>query len=71
MTGIWLVFEEAVGVLIGAPVGSERREFADDEAFNERLDRLIVVLVRSVIADLRVSENDDLARVRGSVKISW
>ena len=49
--------------LLRAPVGTDAREFADDEALNVRTGRLVVFGVGSVIADLGVGENYNLPGV--------
>ena len=54
-----------VGDLLGAPVGADGRELADDQALNIRPGRLVVRLVGAVVADLRVGEDDDLAGIGG------
>jgi hypothetical protein len=51
--------------LLGAPVGADGGEFADDQAFNIRPGRLVISLVGAVIADLGVGKDDDLAGVGG------
>ncbi len=54
-----------VGYLLGAPVGADLGEFADDQSFDVGPCGLIVGVVRAVVADLWVGEDDDLACVRG------
>jgi hypothetical protein len=54
-----------VGDLLGAPVGADGREFADDQALDVGLCRFVVCLVGAVVADLGVGENDDLAGIGG------
>jgi hypothetical protein len=54
-----------VGDLLGAPVGADGRELADDQALDVGPGRLVVRLVGAVVADLRVGENDDLAGIGG------
>ncbi len=48
-----------------APVGSQRGKFADDEAFDIGLRGFLVVEICSDIADVRISEADDLAGITG------
>ena len=54
-----------VGDLLGAPVGADGRELADDQALDIRPGRLVVRLVGAVVADLGVGENDDLPGIGG------
>src|SRR5262249_1947447 len=60
---------EALEVFVGdrlrAPVGTDGREFANYKAFDEGPGGFIVFGVGSVIADLRVGEDNDLSCVRG------
>ena len=49
----------------GAPVGGELRKFADDKRFDVRMGRFFVLEIGTDIADVRVSEADDLAGVAG------
>ena len=55
--------KEVFGLILGAPIADDGRDFADDEAFDVRTARFAVALIRAVVADLRVGENDDLACV--------
>ena len=57
--------EKTVGVGVGAPVAGDGRELADDEAFDVRADGFVVVGAGSVIADLGIGEDDDLAGIGG------
>ena len=54
-----------IGDLLGAPVGADGGELADDEAFNVRPGSLVIGAVGAVIADLGIGEDDDLAGVGG------
>ena len=54
-----------VGDLLGAPIGADRRELADDQAFDVGPGRLVVCLVGAVVSDLGIGENDDLAGIGG------
>ena len=54
-----------VGDLLGAPVGAGRRELAHDQALDVGLGGLVVGLVGSVVADLGIRQNDDLAGIGG------
>ena len=55
---------EEVGERLGrAPVARPAGEVAHDDAAAERAPALVVVGVRAVVADVRVGERDDLARV--------
>src|SRR5215471_13804220 len=53
-----------IGDLLGAPVGADRREFPDYQAFNIRTRGLIVVRISAVVAYLRVGEDNNLPGVR-------
>jgi hypothetical protein len=48
-----------------APVGSERRKFTDDQAFDVRLGRLFIVKIGADISDVRIGEADNLAGITG------
>ncbi len=61
--GNGVAFHVFVGDLFGTPVGTNGGEFANDQAFNERLGRLVIRQVRSVISVLGICENDDLTGV--------
>jgi hypothetical protein len=41
------------------------RKFADDERFDVGLGRFLVVQIRADVADMRISEADDLAGIAG------
>ena len=49
--------------LLRAPVGAHARKLADDQALNIRACGFVIFGVRAVIADFRISENDDLAGI--------
>ena len=63
--GYGIALHVLVGDLVGAPVGTDRRELADDQAFDIGLGRLVVCLTRAVVADLGVGENYDLTGIGG------
>ena len=48
---------------VRAPVAGDAGELADDQAFDIRLRRFVIGGAGSVVADLRVGENDDLAGI--------
>jgi hypothetical protein len=60
-----VAFEVRLGGFAGAPVGSERRKFADDQAFDVRLRRFFVVKIGADISNVRISEADNLAGIAG------
>jgi hypothetical protein len=49
----------------GTPVGSDLRKFADDECFNVGARGFFVVEIRTNIADMGISEANDLSGVAG------
>jgi len=49
----------------GAPVRGEERKFADDQSLDKRVGRFFVVEVGADVANMRVREADNLARVAG------
>src|ERR1700722_2388774 len=57
------LFEIFFRDLLRAPVGADAGKLAHDQAFDIRPRSFIVFWVGSVIADFRISENDDLASV--------
>jgi hypothetical protein len=57
--------EIILGGFARAPVGSKRRKFADDQAFDEGLRRFFVVKIGADISDVRVGKADDLAGITG------
>ena len=57
--------EEGTGFVVGAPVAGDAGKFADHEAFDVRLGGFVIAGAGSVIADLRVGEDDDLAGIGG------
>ncbi len=56
--------QELAGGFIRSPVAGKGRKFAHDEALDVRLRRFIIGLVRAVIADFGIRQNDDLPAVR-------
>jgi hypothetical protein len=60
-----VALEIGLGGFAGAPVGGERGEFADDQAFDVRLGGFFVVKIGADISDVRISEADDLAGITG------
>ena len=56
--------EERVGGGIAAPIAGHGRELADHQAFNVGTPGLVVGGAGSVIADLGIGEDDDLAGIR-------
>ncbi len=52
-------------ILIGAPIGDDRAEFADDEPGGMGSEGFHIDLVDAVIADLRIGHGDDLPAVGG------
>ena len=57
--------------LFRAPVRADGREFTYDQALDVGLGRLVVCLVGSVIADLRIGKNDDLTGIGGISGDFW
>ena len=55
--------EKILRSFVRAPVARQGRELADDLTFDERLERFVVSFVRAIIADLRVSQDHDLAGI--------
>jgi hypothetical protein len=47
----------------GTPVGGEPGEFAHDQRFDERPLRFLIVDICTNVADVRISEADDLAGI--------
>ena len=56
--------QERLEVAVAAPVAAPPSEIAHDHAAAERLATLAVVVRHAVVADVRIREGDDLARVR-------
>jgi hypothetical protein len=54
-----------VGHLLGAPVGADGGELADNQALNIRPRRLIIGTIGAVVADLGIGQDDDLPCVGG------
>jgi hypothetical protein len=54
-----------LGGFRGTPVGGQPREFADDQRFDERPLRFLIIEVRAYIADVRIREADDLSGIAG------
>ncbi len=52
-----------IGDLFGAPVGTDLRELANDQALDIGLGRFVVSLVGAVVSDLGIGENDDLTGI--------
>ena len=65
ITGTPLLVRNCLRGFVGAPVARERRELAHHQAFDVRLGGFVVALIRAVVADLRIGEDDDLAGVGG------
>jgi hypothetical protein len=55
--------QKAPCFFLGSPVAGHRRELAHHQALDVRAGSLIVLRVGAVVADVRVSEDDDLAGV--------
>ena len=49
----------------GAPVGSERREFADDQPFDVGLPGFLIIEVGAHVSDVGIGQADDLTGVAG------
>jgi len=49
----------------GTPIGSNLREFANDQGFNVRARRFLVVEVRADVADVRIGQANNLPGVAG------
>jgi hypothetical protein len=62
-TGMPALARKSRGLGIGAPVAGDGGEFADDEAFDVGLGRIRYRGAGSVVADLGVGEDDDLAGI--------
>ena len=60
ITGTPLFGQEALRGLIRAPVARQRRKLAHRQSFYIRPRRLGVVLIRAVVADLRIRQHHDL-----------
>jgi hypothetical protein len=56
-------FEICARQFIRAPVARHRRKLAHHQSLNERLSCFVILDVGSVIANLRVGEDDNLAGV--------
>jgi hypothetical protein len=54
-----------LGGFLRAPVGRDRRKFADDQTFDIRLRGFFVVAIGADISDVRVSEADNLSGIAG------
>ena len=52
-----------VGLLVGAPVAGDGGKLAHHQAFDVGARRFVIVAAGSVVADLRVGEDDDLAGI--------
>jgi hypothetical protein len=57
--------EILLGGFARAPVGSERRKFADHQRFDVRSLRLLIVGVRAHVADVGIGQADDLPGIAG------
>ena len=62
-TGMPALAEECVGFGVGAPVARDGGEFAHREAFDIGVGGFVIAAAGSVIADLGVGEDDDLAGI--------
>ncbi len=60
-----VVREKLLGVLFRTPVAGDGGELAYHQAFDVGARRLLVILVRAVVADLGIREHDDLAGIGG------
>ena len=58
-----VAFEVLLRGFTRPPIGGEHGEFADDERLDIRLGRFFVVEVGANVADVRIGEADDLARI--------
>jgi len=58
-------FEILLGGFAGAPVGGDGGELADDEGFDVGVGRFFVEAVGADVADVGISETDDLTGVAG------
>ena len=58
-----VAFKILLGGFARPPVGSECGEFSDDETFDVRLRRFLVVNIRAHVADVRIREAHDLPGV--------
>ena len=56
--------QERAGLGIRTPVAGDGREFANHQAFDVRPRGFVIALAGSVVADLGIGEDDDLAGVR-------
>ena len=59
------LLEEAVGLVVGAPVAGDGGKLAHHQAFDIRPDRFVVFRAGAVVADLRIGEDHDLAGIGG------
>ena len=49
----------------GTPVGGQRREFANDQRFDKRSLGFLIIEIGADVADVRIREADNLARIAG------
>ena len=57
--------QKCAGLGIRTPVAGDWRELAHHQAFDIGARGLIIIHAGSVVADLRIGEDDDLAGIRG------
>jgi hypothetical protein len=60
-----VAFEICLRGFAGAPVGSERGEFPDDQPFDVGLAGFLIVEICADVADVRICEADDLPGIAG------
>ncbi len=60
------IFREVMfGILLRAPIAGDGRKLAHDETLDVGALGFTIVIVRAVVANLRICENHYLARIRG------
>jgi hypothetical protein len=60
-----MAFEIGLRSFARPPVGSEKGKFADDQAFDERLGRFLIIEIGADITDVGIGQADDLPGVAG------
>jgi len=60
-----VTFEISLRGFAGAPVGSERREFADDQPFDIGLPGFLIIEIGAHVPNVGIGEADDLTGVTG------
>ena len=63
--GNFVAIQIKLRAFTGAPVGSDLRKFTNDQRFDVRTAGFLVVQIGADVADVRIGETNDLARVTG------